>query len=236
MGVEMMKKNYLFLTTVLFAMLFVSACNETEKPDSEKDKIEESSAEAPIQDNEDTNEAEQNEQQQTDEQQSNEEQQLNDNQKTTITYSVNGKKVTAETVVVTSGTQNYKMMVAKDFTLTNEEPGRDMLIYNQNDAHSMTIETFSKEDTNYEEIKKETEDTIAITAPEGKYEQGNINSYLQSNNIKNAANYIVKYEEDQEQVVTAVFEKDNIIARLTIFDNLQSEFTDAFLQMGFTIQ
>lgn len=230
-----MKKHNLIFSTILCATLFLTACNETDDPES-KEPLENGTSQ-----NVESNEAEQNEQQKTDEQGLTEEQQSNNEQKddsnsSTITYSTNGEEVTVETASVTSESQNYKMMVAKDFTLTAEEPGRDMLIYNQNDNLSMRIETFSTEDTNYEEFAKETENTIAITAPEGKYEQGDINEYVKSNSIKNAAVFIVKYEEDNEQVSTAIFEKDNIIVRLSVFDNLQSQLTNAFLQMGFTIQ
>ncbi|WP_332649605.1 hypothetical protein [Lysinibacillus sp. 54212] len=236
-----MKKHYLFITTILCAMLFVTACNETEEPVSENDPVEDNSAQTPNKENEESdgevsNDAESNEEQVNDDQQSTNEQQTNNEQQTTITYPKNGKEVTTETAAITSESQHYKMMITKDFTLTAEEPGRDMLIYKQNDKRSMRIETFNKKDTNYEDFVKETEETISLIAPEGKYEPGDVTPYVKSNSIENAAMFTVKYEEDGEQVVTAVFEKEDRIVRLSVFDSLQPELTNAFLQMGFTIQ
>lgn len=49
---------------------------------------------------------------------------------------------------------------------------------------------------------------------------------------------IVGYEAllEDEKVVKVVIERENLFVTLTIYDNVQADLTDAFLQMGLTIQ
>ena len=113
-----------------------------------------------------------------------------------------------------------------------------MLVYDEDDQYSMRIEVFAKDETNnYEEMAQQTENTVAITAPEGQYTSYELKPLLASHqDILNAAGYAATYVEDDDQVVTVIFEKESKIVRLTIFDTTAAEMTEAFLQMGFTIQ
>jgi len=225
-----MKKYTFVVTSALSAMLLLSACNSTE--DSNPVNEEETTGSV----NEQTNtQNSATDSADTTVDDSTEEATPSNN---TIQYVKNGEQKEVETTMTQSPEQDYEIALAQGFSVEGEEPGRDMLVYDENDQYSMRIEVFAKDETNnYEELAQQTENTVAITAPEGQYTLYNLEPLLASHqDILNAAGYVATYAEDEDQVVTVIFEKELKIVRLTIFDTTAAEMTDAFLQMGFTIQ
>lgn len=225
-----MKKHTFFVTSALSVILLLAACNSTE--DSNPVKEEETTGSV----NEQTNtQNSANDRADTEVDDSAQETTPSNN---TIQYEKNGEQKEAVTTMTQSPEQDYEIALAQGFSVIGEEPGRDMLVYDEDDQYSMRIEVFAKDETNnYEEIAQQTENTVAITAPEGQYTPYELEPLLASHkDILNAAGYVVTYTDDDDQVVTVIFEKESKIVRLTIFDTTAAELTDAFLQMGFTIQ
>ena len=224
-----MKKYTFVVTSALSAMLLLSACNSTE--DSNPVNEEETTGSV----NEQTNtQNSATDSADTTVDDSTEEATPSNN---TIQYVKNGEQKEVETTMKQSPEQDYEIALAQGFSVEGEEPGRDMLVYDEDDQYSMRIEVFAKDETNYEEMAQQTENTVAITAPEGQYAPYDLESLLASHkDILNATGYVVTYTEDDDQVVTVIFEKQSKIVRLTIFDTTAAEMTNAFLQMGFTIQ
>ena len=225
----MMKKHTLFVTSALSVILLLTACNSTEDSNPVKEETTGSV-------NEQTNpQNSANDRADTEVDDSVQETTPSNN---TIQYEKNGEQKEVETTMTKSPEQDYEIALAQGFSVVGEEPGRDMLVYDEDDQYSMRIEVFAKDETNnYEEIAQQTENTVAITAPEGQYTLYELEPLLASHqDILNAAGYVVTYTEDNDQVVTVIFEKQSKIVRLTIFDTTAAEMTNAFLQMGFTIQ
>ena len=224
-----MKKYTFVVTSALSVMLLLSACNSTE--DSNPVNEEETTGSV----NEQTNT--QNSANDRADTEVDDSVQETTPSNTTIQYKKNGEQKEVETTMTQSPEQDYEIALAQGFSIEGEEPGRDMLVYDEDDQYSMRIEVFAKDETNYEEMAQQTENMVAITAPEGQYTPYELESLLASHkDILNATGYVVTYTEDDDQVVTVIFEKQSKIVRLTIFDTTAAEMTNAFLQMGFTIQ
>ena len=224
-----MKKYTFVVTSALSVMLLLSACNSTE--DSNPVNEEETTGSVNEQTNTQNSATDSTD---TTVDDSTEEATPSNN---TIQYVKNGEQKEIETTMTQSPEQDYEIALAQGFSVEGEEPGRDMLVYDEDDQYSMRIEVFAKDETNYEEMAQQTENTVAITAPEGQYVPYDLESLLDSHkDILNATGYVVTYTEDDDQVVTVIFEKQSKIVRLTIFDTTAAEMTKAFLRMGFTIQ
>ena len=226
----MMKKYTFFVTSALSVTLLLAACNSIE--DSNPVKEEETTGSV----NDQTNtQNSANDHADTEVDDSVQETTPSNH---TIQYEKNGEQKEVETTMTQSPEQDYEIALAQGFSVEGEEPGRDMLVYDEDHQYSMRIEVFAKDETNnYEELAQQTENTVAITAPEGQYTLYELEPLLASHqDILNAAGYVVTYTEDDDQVVTVIFEKESKIVRLTIFDTTAAQMTDAFLQMGFTIQ
>lgn len=146
---------------------------------------------------------------------------------------------TAETplITATSTALNYTMAHPENYTLIEEEPGKDMLFYNENDALSMRVEVFNSTDTSFEAMNDATQQSMAAIAPNNTYESFELAPYLSVANrpdIKASASYIVQYESDK--VTAIVYEIDSKVITLTIFDDYITGITDAFITAGLTIQ
>ena len=50
----------------------------------------------------------------------------------------------------------------------------------------------------------------------------------------NSNSYLVQYESDK--VTTVIYELEEKLVRLTVYDDYVTDLTDTFLQMGFTIE
>jgi outer membrane biogenesis lipoprotein LolB len=246
-----MKKQTLLFTSALSAMLLLAACNTTEDDNSPVDEQTAGSTDetTDTQDKGKENEEETSDgaseetsngtSEETSDEASGENAGENaEGAQSTIQYvDEKGQQQEAKLSWTTSPEQDYEIALAEGFTLTAEEPGRDMVAYEANEQISMRIETFSKDETNYEEMAQQTESTVGVTAPDGQYQPYDIKNLIEKNKeIQHAAGYIVTFAEDEEQVVTVIYEKESKIVRLTVFDRTSSEVTDALLEMGLTVK
>ncbi|MGN4126456.1 hypothetical protein ACMGD3_15810 [Lysinibacillus sphaericus] len=222
----MQKKFFSMIALLLTAALFVG-CNTT-------DKTEESDAEQ----NEPANTA--SEQKPTDSGTADKEQETptTDDSKTNaeakpeqeIKYVQNGEGKSATATESNSVDQGYKLQQLPGFTLSQEEPGRDMLVSNEDDEVFMRIETTTASETSYDAVKTTMQDymnavgeTVALTTEE-------LAAFKDVNNIDS---YVVDF--DTEKVIGIVFEKDGLISKITIHDNDQQDLTAAMLAMAATI-
>lgn len=214
-----MKKKNLLLVAMLFAMLLLVACNTTEAPPTTEPATDSVTTTG----EEEKDSGEINE---TDEKQKNSTENdpvTEDGPKTTPNDKENTTKVSGD---------NYTVEIAQGFTFTPEEPGKDVILYDENDKVSMRIEALTKNDTTYQDLITNTEDWM--NAVSEQYETNNIDALLTDQSISNAASYIAKFED--EKVITVVFEKGNLLVRLTVFDQNDVNLTDQLIKMGFTIQ
>ncbi len=234
-----MKKHTLLFTSALAAMLLLAACNTTEE---EETPIDEQTTGSESETTETQDEGTENENEASDEASTEAPEEdageSTESAPSTIQYKdENGQPQEAATTWTTSPEQDYEIALAEGFTLDAEEPGRDMVTYAANDAVSMRIETFSKDETHYEEMARQTESNVGVTAPDGNYQPYEVKDLVAENkDVQHATGFIVTYPENEEQVVTVIFEKESKIVRLTVFDRTSSEVTDALLKMGLTVK
>ncbi|WP_052123931.1 hypothetical protein [Ureibacillus manganicus] len=214
-----MKKQFKFLSTLCIALLMLVGCGTAKEQDT---------TEVPT-NSEGTNAGTDNT---TVEEKPNESSESSENDSKSITYTTNNVEKTEETTTATSNEQHYTIQILPSFTLTAEEPGKDMLYLTENDSISMRIENMSVNDLTFEDLQKNTEEMMSFVAENVDYTEFDIQSYVNESIVKYAA-----YKVDlTDQTVTAViFEKENQLVRLTIFDNPAKDLTDAMIKMGLTI-
>lgn len=237
-----MKKQTLLFTSALSAMLLLAACNSTEEDKTPVD--DEQTAGSVDETNETEDEGKENvegTQNGTSEEAAGETETAGEDTESTsssIQYvDEKGEKKESNLSWTTSPEHDYEIALAEGFSLTAEEPGRDMVTYDANDQISMRIETFSKDDINYEEMASQTESNVGLTAPDGQYQPYDIQSLIEKNKeVQHATGFIATFAEDGEQVVTVVYEKESKIVRLTVFDRTSSNVTNALLEMGLTVK
>lgn len=150
-----------------------------------------------------------------------------------ITYTFNNKDFQAPTTTVTSKELGYTISLADGFTLTSEEPGSDIIFFNEDNNYSMRIKTYTTEETTYNNLLKDVENTV-VASTNNSYETINIeqNAY----NIAKGKQFISVEEATGLQTITVLFEKENRFVVLTIFDGPTNSLKEAFLQMAYTIK
>ena len=161
-----MKKKYAFYPAVLLTMTLLTACNT--------DAQEGVTTSAPVEEN--TLENEGNEQQlSTEVEQSNTPLVVDGEPENPSPAS----QLSKEKIVSASEELDYSIEHLSNFTLIAEEPGKDMLVYNDNDAISMRIEVFPTAEVAFTDILAETEDLTVVIAPEGKYKEYDLSTYME---------------------------------------------------------
>lgn len=150
-----------------------------------------------------------------------------------LTYSVNDE-VKEETATLTdSDEQNYSIYKLDGFSLTGEEPNKDSLYLDENQAVFMRVETISKDDASLEIIANNMFETIAAVSVNKEPVEIEKDKLPQGEGISNPSGYQTTFE--LGTVSGYVFEQGNLIVRLTIFDQESVKLTDAFLKMGETV-
>lgn len=236
-----MKKSISTIGAILFLSVLLAACNtDTAEPivtgaNEQQPNNNEQVPNEPEQTNEDQQEdstsTPTNTTDETDESKS---EPIEKNEASTLTYMSNGQPVTEEVVSTKSEEMDYTIQHFENYVLVAEEPGVDHLFYNEDDALSMQIEVVKKEETTFDQIKTTANETMSAISAENLKE---LDLSAISTNREEISN-IIGYETmlDGEKVVKVVFERENLFAVLTIYDNPEKDLTDAFLQMGLTIQ
>lgn len=140
----------------------------------------------------------------------------------------------ADATLTESDEQPYALKVLPGYTLTSEEPGRDSLYSNTNESAFMRIETKTAEDGLYDYLAENMQEVLKASS-DGVEPEEVKDVYANSNEgVSNVQAF--KVETATGPVTGVLFEKGDMIVRLTIFDAQDGEFTNDFLKMGETIQ
>ena len=237
-----MKKSIYQIGAVAMLSAFLAACN-TDTDDSTSTVTNEEPTETEQVQNEEqpevneTNESDDSTTAQEDTKEQPEEsitEQVDKDENTTLTYISNGQTLEEKVVTSKSEEMNYTIQHLENYTLTSEEPGVDSLLNNADEATSMQIEVVKKEDVTFDQLKASAKETISAIAPESTKDLDMASVLSEREEVKNIVGYEALLED--EKVVKVVFELENLFVTLTIYDNVQADLTDAFLQMGLTIQ
>jgi len=151
-----------------------------------------------------------------------------------LTYQLNGEEKKETAYLAESDEQNYSLYKLDGYELTGEEPNKDALYSVNDDSVFMRIETISKDEADYEIILNNMTETMKAVALD--QQPANITDKTKlptGDGIENAVGYEVPKEIGT--ISGYVFERGNLIVRLTIFDRNSANLTDAFLKMGETV-
>ncbi|MEZ0482460.1 hypothetical protein [Planococcus sp. SSTMD024] len=138
---------------------------------------------------------------------------------------------TPEGELTMSDGQAYQLYVLEGYEFTAEEPNRDVIFLQENDAVFMRVETYYPSDIDFDELVSNTQDTVQASNPDA--ELAEFTGY-DSSAFSNSAAYEVETAEGH--VTGIAFEADNIVGRVTIFDHSTVEARDDFIQMAQTIE
>lgn len=139
-----------------------------------------------------------------------------------------------EATLTESDEQEFSMYLLPNFKLTSEEPGRDIVYSEADDAIFMRIETTISEEGTYDFFKENVIATLEASS-NGKEPVELTDSALlpSGDGIENVKAY--KVDAETGQVMGIVFERDNLTIKLTIFDSPEANKRSDFLQMGETV-
>jgi hypothetical protein len=146
----------------------------------------------------------------------------------------NEEDVLKDAVPTASDAQNYTISVLPNYTLTSEEPGKDSLLADDNETVFMRIETAQKEEGTYDYFSENL--TAILEASSGGVAPTEVTDTTlipSGEGIENAKVFSVQAESGP--VTGIVFERDNMVVRLTIFDSSKEEHFNEFLKMSETI-
>ncbi len=140
-----------------------------------------------------------------------------------------------DATVVPSDEQEYKISVLPEYSLESEEPGRDSLSLNEDGSIFMRIESAPKSDSSYDTLHENMKEVLAASANGASPKEiTDTNALPTGEGIQNAKSFSV---EDETGVITGIlFERNDMIVRLTIYDNADQTHFEKFLRMGETIQ
>ena len=225
-----MQKKLMSILALLLTAVLIVGCNttdKTEESDATNNDPSNSASEQTPSDNEPTSD-EQDEQETPTETDSSTNTLASQEQE--ITYVQNGVDKKANATESQSVDQGYKLHQLPGFTLSQEEPGKDIIVSNDDDEVFMRVETFSTSEVNYDDAKTalvEYMNAVGETTPLTTEELTVIKD------AKNIDGYEVQF--DNEKVVGVVIEKEGLIVKLTIHDNDTQDLTEAMLAMAATI-
>lgn len=133
-----------------------------------------------------------------------------------------------------SDTQNYTMSLMPDFTLTGEEPGKDVVYANENDMAFMRIEIVENNDGAYDYAVENSAATLEA-ASNGKTPEALTSVELPSGDgISDVKALTV--ETETGPVSGIVFVRGQAVVKLTIFDTPEQIYLEEFVRMGETIE
>ncbi|WP_350020076.1 hypothetical protein [Priestia flexa] len=148
-----------------------------------------------------------------------------------LTYENEGMQEEKMGFLKTSENQKYSLYVLEGYTFTEEEPGKDVIYYDANDALWMRIEVLPN---NVDWDKIEQEAIKGLEAVSADVQKNSVTSYNEdlsfrsvysaSNDKDRTTSYLVK-ESDKRPAM-----------RLTIFTPVETENVNAFLEMTRSIE
>ncbi|ANU22743.1 hypothetical protein [Planococcus donghaensis] len=127
--------------------------------------------------------------------------------------------------------QNYELYVQDGYELTAEEPNKDVLYVADNTAVFTRVETFPLAEADYDFVVNTMKETLAAVNPD--QEPVEVTDFDHNNAMQSVAYTIPSAE---GAVTGIVYELENLIVRLTIFDDSSVNATDDFIAMSKTIK
>ncbi|KZE38312.1 hypothetical protein AV656_05180 [Bhargavaea cecembensis] len=148
-----------------------------------------------------------------------------------LTYQSGTSQQTSQAKLTKSDEMDYSIYVLDGYQLTSEEPNKDVLYWNEDEQVFMRIETFGS-DADYTMLTEQMVGSLEFDGGEAADVSGEY-SLAESDGIEEL---VIRQLETEEGVTTgAVFMKDGMTVRLTVFDKPEAGQTDALLSMGATI-
>lgn len=209
-----MKKNDLFIPAILTAGILLASCGTADLAEEEPEVAE--PAETNEKENSDITQETETPEEETDETEEN---------------TGGDHSETPDGELTLSDNQSYQLYVLDGYEFTAEEPNRDLVFLQENDAVFMRIETYYPSDIDFDELLATTQQTLQASNPDG--ELAEFMDY-DSSVFSNSAAYEV--ETPEGHVTGIAFESDYIVARVTIFDQSTAEARSDFIQMAQTIE
>lgn len=136
-----------------------------------------------------------------------------------------------EGTLTQSDGQNFEMHVLEGYELTAEEPKKDSLYVKDHPAVFMRIETFTPEETDFATAEETMIQTLQAVNPD---EEAVEVTDFDGSGYTQSATWEVPSSEGT--VTGIVYEKDDLLVRLTIFDDSTVNATEEFFAMAKTIK
>lgn len=137
----------------------------------------------------------------------------------------------SEGTLTESDEQPYELHVLPGYALTSEEPGKDSLYKEDDPSVFMRIETFASGEVDFSQAEAQAKETLKAVNAEAEIAEG---QKLESADIVKSSSFEVPSAEGK--VTGVVFEQENQLVRLTIFDSEAVQATADFIAMGQTIK
>lgn len=148
-----------------------------------------------------------------------------------LTYQSGGSEQAGQAMLTESDEMDYSIYVLDGYQLTSEEPSKDVLYWNEDEQVFMRIETFGS-DADYTMLTEQMIGSLEYDGGEASDVSGEY-SLAESSGIEEL---VIRQLETGEGLTTgAVFMKDGMTVRLTVFDKPEADQTGALLSMGSTI-
>ncbi|MBS4207810.1 hypothetical protein [Bacillus sp. FJAT-50079] len=218
-----MRKGLLLLICSFLSLILLVGCgtaknnNPSDTPDPSTEEKEQASGaeEAPVNDKEADNEEESSEKIRVMEK--------------NISYEINGTSHEDTAFLKESDLQNYSLYVLPEYTLTGEEPGKDVLYLTENDVHFMRIEILPK-DVNVEDAIETIKGQLSAVSENVE----KITSHGDSDWLSEAS--IFEANNDEDKVSAYFIPKQDYFVKLTIFSKVNDDYKDPFLKMAETLE
>ena len=129
-----------------------------------------------------------------------------------------------------SESQAYEIHLLPGYELTAEEPNKDVVYSSENDELFMRVENFKPEEADFAFADDSIQQTLKASNEDAELTEL---PTFEDSEFTNSAVYEIPT--DNGKVTGAVFEKEGLIVKLTIFDLTDAGVTEEFLNMGKTI-
>ncbi|MCL1695715.1 MULTISPECIES: hypothetical protein [unclassified Lysinibacillus] len=235
-----MQKKLFTVPALLLTAVLVVGCNTSETKDSDAQKKEPSNTPTEQQQPASTDKTVDESQETPTSNETTEKSETNKNdnkdnapkKEQEVIYKQKGQEKTEKATESKSVDQDFKMHQLSGFKLSQEEPGKDMLISNDNPDVFMRIESIDASQASYEDVKTSMSDYMNAVGEPSPLSTEDLAAFK---DVKNIEGYVVNFEEDKEKVIGIVIEKDGLITKFTIHDNDELDLSDAMIKMAATI-
>ncbi len=155
-------------------------------------------------------------------------------QSQTLSYTIGKQTFEKQYERVYSSQQDFSIQLTDQFYLTEEEPGKDVVVYKENEAIMMRVEVLTQNDWTYEDALENSISLITATSKDNSYLSLSLPTNVSTKSFVQYDSYIVENESDK--VILLLMNIGDKIIRLTIFDDYITNVSEAFLLQGSTIQ